>query len=73
MNANQLLNLNTQETFTNYPDVVDIKQLQKMLGIGRNTAYELVIQQKIQSIRIGNQIKIAKQSVLDFINGGGTI
>ena len=28
--------------FTEYPDIVGVKDLQKMLGIGRNLAYALV-------------------------------
>ena len=64
--------LNTENTFTSYPDVVAIKTLQEMLGVGRNTAYELVGSQKLKSIRINNQIKIAKQSIVDFLNEGGT-
>ena len=66
-----MIQLNTNDHFTTYPDVVTVKQLQQMLGIGRNTAYALITQDKIRFIRIGNQIKIAKQSVIDFINGGG--
>jgi len=64
--------LTTENTFTNYPDVVNVKQLQEMLSIGRNTAYELIGSRKLKSIRINNQIKIAKQSVVDFLNEGGT-
>lgn len=65
------MNLNTENTFTSYPDIIDVKQLQEMLGVGRNTAYTLVNENKIKNIRIGTQIKIAKQAVVDFINEGG--
>ena len=64
--------LNIENSFKNYPDVVDIKQLQTMLRIGRNVAYQLVKENRIKNIRIGTQIKIAKQSVIDFANEGGT-
>jgi excisionase family DNA binding protein len=53
--------------FSNYPDVVDVKLLQEMLGVGRNTAYELIASRRIKSIRIGAKIKIAKLSVIEFI------
>ena len=41
-----------------------------MLGIGRNTAYELIATNKIKSIKSGNLILIPKQNVIDFLNGG---
>ena len=63
-------NLNIQNIFTNFKDVVKVKDLQKMLGIGRNTAYELIDTNKIKSIKSGNLILIPKQNVIDFLNGG---
>ena len=63
-------NLNIQNIFTDFKDVVKVKDLQKMLGIGRNTAYELIATNKIKSIKSGNLILIPKQNVIDFLNGG---
>ncbi len=63
-------NLNTQNIFIDFKDVVKVKDLQKMLGIGRNTAYELIATNKIKSIKSGNLILIPKQNVIDFLNGG---
>ena len=63
-------NLNIQNIFTNFKDVVKVKDLQKMLGIGRNTAYELIATNKIKSIKSGNLILIPNQNVIDFLNGG---
>ena len=62
------LNLNTKNIFTNFADVVKVKDLQKMLGIGRNTAYELIATNKIKSVKSENLILIPKQSVIDFLN-----
>ena len=63
-------NLNTQNIFIDFKDVVKVKDLQKMWGIGRNTAYELIATNKIKSIKSGNLILIPKQNVIDFLNGG---
>ena len=63
-------NLNIQNIFTNFKDVVKVKDLQKILGIGRNTAYELIATNKIKSIKSGNLILIPKQNVINFLNGG---
>jgi excisionase family DNA binding protein len=53
--------------FKNYPDVVSVSQLQTMLGIGRNTAYKLLSEKKISSIRIGNIHKIPKANVIKYL------
>ena len=65
------LNLNIKNIFTNFADVVKVKDLQKMLGIGRNSAYELIATNKIKSVKSGNLILITKQSVIDFLNNEG--
>jgi len=53
--------------FKEYPDVVSVAQLQTMLGIGRNTAYNLIKKQKIQSIRIGRIHKIPKKNIIKYL------
>jgi excisionase family DNA binding protein len=53
--------------FRNYPDIVNVSQLQKMLGIGRNSAYRLVNTGEIKSIRIGRMHKIPKKDVINFL------
>lgn len=63
--------LDNKSIFTDFPDIVKVKDLQKMLGIGRNFAYELISKEIIKSIKTGNLILIPKQSVIDFLNKGG--
>jgi len=53
--------------FKQYPDVVSIKQLQTMLGVGRNTAYDLLKKNKIQSVRIGRVHKIPKINIIKYL------
>lgn len=62
--------LNNKNIFTNFPDIVKVKDLQKMLGIGRNLAYELVSSNAIKTIKSGNLILIPKQNVIDYLNKG---
>ena len=53
--------------FTTYNDVVNVKQLAEMLGIGNTLAYRLVKQNTIQSIKIGRQYKIPKANVISYL------
>ena len=42
----------------------------QMLGIGKNLAYELIKTKQIKHKKVGREIKIKKQAVIAFINGG---
>ena len=53
--------------FKNYPDVVSVEQMQKMLGVGKNTAYDLVNKNIIESIRIGKVHKIPKKNIKKYL------
>ena len=44
-----------------------VEELMPILGIGRNTAYELIRSGQIRSIRIGRQIRIPRDALLEFL------
>jgi len=48
------------ELLKNYDDILSVKEVQCILKIGKNQAYELVTNGDIQSIRIGRVYKISK-------------
>ena len=50
------------------PVTLRVEELMPILGIGRNTAYELVRSGRLSSIRVGRQIRIPKAEVLRFLN-----
>lgn len=57
-------------TYTRYdqlPLILSVDELTKILGIGRNTAYDLIRCGKIRSVRIGHKIRIPKDSLLEFL------
>jgi excisionase family DNA binding protein len=49
------------------PMTLRVGDLMPILGIGRNTAYELIRSGQIRSIRIGRQIRIPREALLDFL------
>ena len=54
--------------FKDYPDIVNVKQLQIMLGgISKKLAYTLLKNNSINSIKIGRQYKIAKADVILYL------
>ena len=55
--------------FAEYPDVVDIRQLRKMLGdVGNKSAYRLIHEGRIRYFKIGRGFRIPKASVIEFIS-----
>lgn len=54
-------------SFDELPLTLRVEDLMPILGIGRNTAYELVRCGKIRSIKVGKQIRIPKQALLEFL------
>lgn len=57
----------TDELFSQFPVTLRVKDLMPILGIGRNTAYLLVRSGEIRSIKIGRQIRILRQVLLDYL------
>lgn len=62
---------NKREIFRKYPDVVDVYQLCEMLGgthpVCTKTAYKLLREGKIKSLRVGRAYRIPKISVIQYL------
>lgn len=59
-----------QSMFENYPDVVEVEDLRKMLGgISKRLAYKLMAEQEIRSVRVGRAYKIPKICVIEYLLG----
>ena len=54
-------------SFDDLPLTLRVEDLMPILGVGRNTAYELVRAGQIRSIRIGHKICIPKTEVIRFL------
>lgn len=53
--------------FEEYDELVTVEDMQKLLGIGKNIAYELLRENKIKCFRIGRVWKIPKRSIEEYI------
>ena len=53
--------------FSEYPDILTIDDVIKLLAVGRTTAYKLLRNNQIRHLRVGKSIKIPKQYLIDFI------
>ena len=61
--------MNTKyRSFDELPLTLRVEDLMPILDIGRNTAYELVRCGTFRSIRIGKQLRIPKQALIDYLS-----
>lgn len=52
----------------NTPDILTVKDLMKVLHIGKNTALSLLNEGRIQGYRIkGNRWRILKEDIIEYI------
>ena len=59
-----------REMFAEYPDVVDVEQLRRMLGgISRKLAYRLLASGELRCVRIGRSYRIPKLCVIEYLTG----
>ena len=58
---------NKYRDLNDLPRILRVEDLMLLLGIGRNTAYELTRSGQIRSIRIGRQIRIPRDALLEFL------
>ena len=62
---------NKYRSLDDLPLTLRVENLMPILDVGRNTAYELVRSGQIRSLRIGRQLRIPRDAVLEFLNGQG--
>lgn len=60
---------NKYHSLEDLPMVLRVEDLMPVLGIGRNTAYDLVRSGQIKSIKVGTQYRIPRSAVAEFISG----
>lgn len=57
------------ENLQHYSDVLSVKDIKTILGIGTSKAYALAKSDAFHTVRVGPLIKIPKQSFLNWLNG----
>ena len=54
--------------FTDYPDIVNLMQMRKMLGgISNTLAYRMLRDKTIKSKKVGREYKISKVNVINYM------
>ena len=50
------------------PLVLTVAEVAKVLGVGKNTAYDFIRRGAIKSVRVGRQIRVSKSAFLEFLS-----
>lgn len=53
--------------FERYADIVGIKELQEMLGTGRDGAYDLLRMGEIKHLKLRGKYRIPKKFIIEYI------
>ena len=59
---------NINPNLSDLPELVTVEELSKFLRIGINNCYTLVRSDKLHAIKVGRQIRVTKDSILNFLN-----
>lgn len=54
---------------SNYPEILQVTDIQQILGIGRRQAYELVNSGKFHVVRIGKSIRVHRDVFTQWMKG----
>jgi excisionase family DNA binding protein len=57
-------------TVEQLPEIMDVSDIQKYLGIGRRQAYELANSGKFRVLRVGRRIKIQRDTFIAWMKQG---
>lgn len=56
------------QNFEQIPLILSVEEIADILQIGRNTAYNLIRSNQIESVRIGRQIRVSKSALIRFLD-----
>jgi len=63
--------MNQQEAykavFKEYPDILDVGQMSKLLSVSKKTAYRLLQEGAVASLKVGREYKIPKINIIRYL------
>lgn len=55
--------------FERIPEIMTLRECQRLLKVGRNTMLELIHNGSIDAFKIGNRWKITRSAVIEYLKG----
>lgn len=50
-----------------YPDILTVEEMSKALGVSTKTGYKLILENKIECIKVGRSYRIPKAHLLSYM------
>lgn len=60
-----------QTLFNSYPDVLGVKEITEMLGIGKPLVYKMIHEGVLKTIPCGYRFRVAKMTVIEYLINNG--
>ena len=60
----------SKRNFRDYPDVLNIAEMCKILDISTKTGYKLLKENKIMYLKVGRAYRIPKKSLYNYLHNG---
>lgn len=51
----------------NYPDILNLNDIMKILNVGRNATLNLLQSSQIKSFRVGKKYRVLKKNLIEFM------
>ncbi len=71
------MEISTQElyriVFKEYPDVLDVKQVSKLLDVSTKTVYKLLKDGSLSSLKIGREFRVPKVMLMKYMRVFGPL
>ena len=65
------MDINSQDlyksVFKGYPEVLDVKQVSKVLGVSTKTIYKLIRKGTLSSMKVGREFRVPKVTVMRYV------
>jgi hypothetical protein len=58
------------KSLNEYPEILSVTDIKKILGVGRVQAYELANSDQFHTVRVGKRILISKEVFQNWLMGG---
>ena len=66
-----ILDINSQDlyksVFKGYPEVLDVKQVSKVLGVSTKTIYKLIRKGILSSMKVGREFRVPKVALMRYV------
>lgn len=57
-----------EQMFKDFPDIMNVKQIQEALGIGKTLTYKLLNTNAIESMKIGKVYRVTKINLIKYVH-----